>query len=101
MGEHVLFTPLPHIFMGGCSDGPTIRAAGDVGMWAKRYFGGEWLVLKKTFGVANDILAETGGSGFEPATSSRYRLPHNGGISGETERIWLSDGKVPLPLKVE
>jgi hypothetical protein len=99
LGEQVLFTPLPHIFMGGCNDGPTIRSAVDVSMWATRYFGGERLVLKKTFGVANDILAETGGSGYEPATSSRYWLPHNGG-NGETERIWISDGKVPLPLKV-
>jgi hypothetical protein len=73
----------------------------DVGMWATRYFAGERLVLKKTFGIANDILAESGEAGFSRASSSRYRLPHNGGSGSDTERNWLSDGKVPLPVKVK
>jgi hypothetical protein len=102
LGEQVLITPLPHLFMGGCDDAAAVRAAIDVGMWATRFFGGERLVLKKTFVAANDILAETGEEGFRTAPAARIRLPHNGGGGGgDLERIWLSDGKVALPVKVK
>jgi hypothetical protein len=34
IGEHVVYTPAPHMFGGGCNDGAAIRAAIEVGAWS-------------------------------------------------------------------
>jgi hypothetical protein len=78
LGTETVCAALPPIFLNGCGDGPTIRSAVEVGMWAARFFS-ERTALKNTMKTATDIMAESGAMGFLPATSRRLRLPYGGG----------------------
>jgi hypothetical protein len=99
IGEHVLFTALPHLFMGGCGDSGAVRSAVEVSVWANHYFGRERLLLKQSFKTANELVIE-GGVGSQPAMGFRLRLPSCGGGGGEDSKVWISDGLVGLPAAV-
>jgi hypothetical protein len=96
LGPETVGAALPPIFLNGCGDGPTIRSAVEVGMWAARFFN-ERTALKNTMKTATDIMAESGADGFLPATSRRLRLPYGGGGG---QKVFVSDGTLPLPVKL-
>jgi hypothetical protein len=96
IGEHVVYTPLPHFFGAGCKDQMTIRSAVEVGAWAVHYFGKENNLLKESFEVPNDIMEEAGTGGHQAEVASRHRLPHE----GRTYTTWFTSGLTSLPVEV-
>jgi hypothetical protein len=52
LGEHLVYTPLPHLFGTGCQDEQAVRAAVEVSAWAAQVFGRERSYLKRGFEVA-------------------------------------------------
>jgi hypothetical protein len=97
IGEHVVYTPLPHFFGPGCGDQMTIRAAVEVGAWALHFFGHDSNVLRDSFGVANDIMEEAGTGGHQVEVASRHRLP----AIGRTYTTWYTSGLITLPVAVK
>jgi hypothetical protein len=96
IGEHVVFTPAPHMFGGGCSSGETVRAAIEVGAWSIHVFGKELCHMKNSFEAANDIVANSGYGGIVPDHLNRYRLP----TADRRYTTWVSGGMTELPMKV-
>jgi hypothetical protein len=96
IGEHVVFTPAPHFFGGGCKDGATVRAAVEVGAWSIHVFGKELCHMKNSFETANDILASSGYGGIVPDQLERYRLP----TADRRYTTWVSGGMTELPMNV-
>jgi hypothetical protein len=74
IGEHVIFTALPHFFIGGCGDRATIRSVVEVGVWAPHYFGAERIFQRAAFLKANEFLLEAGTGGPQPAINLRHRI---------------------------
>jgi uncharacterized membrane protein YgcG len=99
LGEHVIYTPLPIYFGGGCDDGLTIRTAIEVAAWATHVFGRERLFLKRTFEASHVIIAETGEGGRQAPASARYRLPPRVD-GGSVTATWFTDGLQRLPMRV-
>jgi hypothetical protein len=97
IGEHVMYSPLPHFFLNGCGDEATIRSAVEVGVWAPHFFGHERIFLKETFVKANEILLEAGVGGPQPALKMRQRLP---AIGGGGKKLWVVEGLIGLPEKL-
>jgi hypothetical protein len=93
VGEHVIFTALPHFFIGGCGDRATIRSAVEVGVWAPHFFGGDRIFLREAFLKANEILLDAGTGGPQPAINLRHRLPAYGGGA----KLWVIEGLTGLP----
>jgi hypothetical protein len=93
VGEHVVYTPAPHLFGGGCNDGATVRAAVEVGAWSIHVFGKELCHMKNSFETANDILATAGHGGIVPDQLNRYRLP----TADRRYTTWVSGGMTELP----
>jgi hypothetical protein len=100
IGEHVIYTALPH-FVGGCGDEATVRLAVEVGVWAPHYFGGERVFLKQSFVKANEILLllEAGIGGPQLALNLRLRLPDSSSSSGAKQ--WIIEGLVGLPTALK
>jgi hypothetical protein len=96
LGEHMVYTPLPHFFGSGCGDSMTIRSAVEVCAWVTRFFGKDSTFLKESFNVANIILEESGLGGFQPEVAGRHRLP----AEGRTYTTWYSSGLDSLPTAV-
>jgi hypothetical protein len=96
VGEHVVYTPAPHLFGGGCNDGAAIRAAIEVGAWSIHVFGRDCCHLKRSFDTANDMISQAGYGDVQTATTGRYRLP---GANGKY-RTWISGGMDALPSKL-
>jgi hypothetical protein len=96
IGEHVVFTPAPHMFAGGCNSGETVRAAIEVGAWSIHVFGKELCHMKKSFEAANDIVASSGHGGIFPDYLNRYRLP----TADRRYTTWVSGGMTELPKMV-
>jgi hypothetical protein len=97
VGEHVVYTPLPHFFGTGCTDQMTIRAAVEVGAWALHFFGHDNNVLRDSFDVANDIMEDAGTGGHQAEVASRHRLP----AIGRTYTTWYTSGLTTLPVAVK
>jgi uncharacterized membrane protein YgcG len=93
IGEHLTYTPLPHLFGTGCQDELTVRSAVELSAWAAQVFGKERSYLKRSFEVANQILAGAGTGGMQAAVTSRYRLP----TMELRHRTWASSGLACLP----
>jgi hypothetical protein len=96
VGEHVVYTPAPHMFGGGCTDGAAIRAAIEVGAWSIHVFGRDCCHLKRSFETANDMVSQAGYGDVQTAITGRYRLPAANG----KYRTWISGGMDRLPSKL-
>jgi hypothetical protein len=93
LGEHLVYTPLPHLFGTGCQDETAVRAAVEVSAWAAQVFGRERSYLKRGFEVANNILASSGMGGLQAEVRARHRLP----TLDMHYRTWSSSGMICLP----
>jgi uncharacterized membrane protein YgcG len=93
IGEHLIYTPLPHLFGQGCMDEQTVRSAVEVSAWAAQVFGKERSYLKRSFEVANRILAAAGIGGAQTAVTARYHLP----TMEMMYRTWASSGLSCMP----
>jgi hypothetical protein len=96
VGEHVVYTPAPHMFGSGCNDGATIRAAIEVGAWSIHVFGRDCCHLKRSFDAANDMVSQAGYGEVQTAITGRYRLP----AANRKYRTWISGGMDSLPSKL-
>jgi hypothetical protein len=93
IGEHLVYTPLPHLFGAGCQDETAVRAAVEVSAWAAQVFGKERSYLKQGFKVANNILASSGTGGQQAEVKAWHHLP----TLDMLYRTWSSSGMTCLP----
>jgi hypothetical protein len=73
MGDHVLYSPLPNIFMNGCGDATVIRTS--VAHWARAVFKDSPAMLSNRFNLVERQLAERACSEMQDGRRYTLRMP--------------------------
>jgi hypothetical protein len=96
MGDHLVYGPLPNLFLCGCNDPVTIRTAFEVSRWAKLTLGDNTL-LTNSFGKVEELLISRCGGIFQESHRQTLRLPT---ADGNNLLSYSSGGWTTIPKKV-
>jgi hypothetical protein len=75
MGDHVLYGPLPNIFMNGCGDATVIRTSVEVAHWARAVFKESPAMLSNSFKVVEKQLVERARGEMQVGHRYTLRMP--------------------------
>jgi hypothetical protein len=96
MGDHLVYGPLPNLFMGGCNDPITIRTAYEVTMWAKSTLNDNCM-LTNSFQKVEKLLIKRCGGSYQADHKQTLRFPT---ADGNNLLSYTSGGWDKLPSKL-
>jgi hypothetical protein len=96
MGDHLVYGPLPNMFLCGCNDPVTIRTAFEVTKWAKLTLS-DSCMLTNSFEKVEELLTKRCGGNFQADFRQSLRFPT---ADGNNVLSYTSGGWTTIPAKL-
>jgi hypothetical protein len=75
MGDHVLYGPLPNLFMNGCGDATVIRTSVEVAHWARAVFKDSPAMLSNSYKLVEKHLVDRASGEMQDGRRYTLRMP--------------------------